>query len=429
MSSPTFANARLQDVIAGDSHWLATAQRVAVFGLKAFIGAWLCQGMFGVLGGLGFLGSIAVIGWTYRLMQRSALKTWWGKSDAWNDGVRFQTFATSDPEFRTFLTWPNWILRQQFLATRRHRRGNPGLFGRAYLLFRDLTHSLALNFRLGARAILCTWTVTLIPMLLWIFAWHQGWDNSFNKGYEQAAIGPGTYFLGIFLFIGVMFYLPMAQARQAVSGNWRAFFHFKAVRHLIRRRWFFCLVLAGLYALAGLPVMAAESAIYFLGNNNPAIEDLNALELYHYLNAYLFWICLLVIFPAFVFLRLAAARIYASAMREAIESGDADKARPSEFEGNAFRALGIAERPRRERSLPTRFVLWTGSLSGRVTAAILCAFLWFAFAVQPVVQQFIIAQPGLKGFLNRPLVQLPWFHRVPKHLADEAAEVRARANL
>jgi len=137
-------------------------------------------------------------------------------------------------------------------------------------------------------------------------------------------------------------------------------------------------------------------------------------------------ICLLVVFPAFVFLRLAAARIYASALREAIESGDADKARPSEFEGNAFRALGIAERPRRERSLPTRFVLWTGSLSGRVTAAILCAILWFTFAVQPVVQQFIIAQPGLKGFLNRPLVQLPWFHRVPKHLADEAAKLRAQ---
>ncbi len=425
MSSPTFANARLQDVIAGDTNWIATTRRVAAFALKAMVGAWFCQGMFGLLGGLNFLGAIVVIGWTYRLMQRSALKAWWKRSDSWNDGVRFQSFATSDPEFRPFLTWPNWILRQQFLTTRRYRREKPGFLGQAYLLARDLTHSLAFNFRLGARALLCTWTVTLIPMLLWQFAWHLGWDNSFNKGYEQAAIGPATYFLGIFLFIGIMFYLPMAQARQAVSGNWRAFFHFKAVRHLIRRRWFFCFVLAGLYALAGLPVMAAEAAIYFLGNNNPALDALNDLEAYRYLNVYLFWISLLVIFPAFVFLRLIAARIYASAMREAIESGDADKARPSEFESNAFRTLGIGERPKRERSLPTRFVLWTGSTGGRITAAILCAFLWFAFTVQPVVQQFFIYQPALKGYLNRPLVQLPWFHRVPKQLAQDAAKLRA----
>jgi hypothetical protein len=424
MSSPTFANARLQDVIAGDTNWLATSRRVAAFVLKSLVGAWFCQGMFGFLGGLNFLGAVVVIGWTYRLMQRSALKAWWRRSDSWNDGVRFQSFATSDPEFRPFLTWPNWMLRQQLLTTRSHRRGNPGLLGRTYLLLRDLTHSLTLNFRIGARSILCTWTVTLIPMLLWAFAWHQGWDNSFNKGYEQAAVGPATYFLGIFLFIGVMFYLPMAQARQAVSGNWRAFFHFKAVRHLIRRRWFFCFILAGLYALAGLPVMAAESAIYFLGNNNPALENLGSLELYQYLNRYLFWISLLIILPAFVLLRLVAARIYASAMREAIESGDADKVRPSEFESNAFRALGIAERPKREHSLPTRFVIWTGSLGGRITAAILCAFIWFAFTIQPVVHTFIIIQPGLKGFLNRPLVQLPWFYRVPKQLAQDAGRTR-----
>ncbi len=424
MSSPTFANARLQDVIAGDTRWIDTARRVVSFVVKGLVGAWLCQGMFGFLGGLNFLGAVVVIGWTYRLMQRTALRTWWKRSDSWNDGVRFQTFATSDAEFRPFLTWPNWFVRQQFFLTRRHRKAKAGPFGSALRLFRDLTHSLALNFRIGARGILCTWTVTLIPMLLWVFAWAQGFDNSFNKGYEQAAFGPATYFLGIFLFIAAMFYLPMAQARQAVSGNWRAFFHFKAVRHLVRRRWFICFVLAGLYALVGLPIMAAESALYFLGNNNPAVEALSDLEAYHYLQGYLFWISLLVIFPAFVFLRLVAARIYASAMREAIESGDAEKVRPSEFESDAFRALGISERPKRERSLPTRFVLWTGSLSGRVTAAILCAFLWFAFTVQPVVQTFIIIQPGLKGLLNRPLVQLPWFYRVPKQLAEDAGRSR-----
>ena len=42
-----------------------------------------------------------------------------------------------------------------------------------------------------------TWVLTLVPSLLMLFSWEAGWDNSFNKGYEQAAIGPTTGTLGI----------------------------------------------------------------------------------------------------------------------------------------------------------------------------------------------------------------------------------------
>ena len=218
-----------------------------------------------------------------------------------------------------------------------------------------------------------------------------------------------------------MFYLPIAQARQAVSGDWRAFFHFKAIRNLIKRRWFFCFVLAGLYAVVSIPVMFSKSAIYFIGTD-PKVEAMTAVEQLQHLNNYLFTVSLFIVFPAFVFLRLVAARIYASSLREAVKSGDAEQARLSEFESDAFRTLGISERPQKERALPTRFVLWTGSLSGRITAGILCFLIWFAFAFQPVMQQFFIYQPGGKGYLNHPLVQLPYFHFVPSALVEAAAD-------
>jgi len=39
------------------------------------------------------LGALAVIGWTYRLMQRSVLKQWWKASAASTHGDRFESFA------------------------------------------------------------------------------------------------------------------------------------------------------------------------------------------------------------------------------------------------------------------------------------------------------------------------------------------------
>ncbi len=419
---PTYANARLQDVISGDAGIMRRLKKALAFVVKALVGAWLVQGMFGAFGALNFVGAVIVIGWTSRLMQRHALHIWWKHSQPWNEGVRFQTFVGSEEELRDHLTRPNWSLRQQFLAHLRSEEHEKRTRTRkATFILGSLFVSLWRNLKIGAQVIFCTWVVTLVPVMLWQFAWTHGWEISFTKGYEHSAVGFSTWLLGTILFIGVMFYLPVAQARQAVSGDWKAFFHFKAVRHLIKRRWFFCFILAGLYALVSIPVMWAKSAIYFIGNNNPTVEAMTAVEQLQFLNNYLFIVSLFIVLPAFVFLRIVATKIYASSLREAVKTGDAEKARLSEFESNAFRALGVNERPQKERALPTRFVLWTGSLTGRITTAVLCFFIWFSFAFQPVVQQFFIYQPGGKGYLNHPLVQLPFFHFVPGELEKAAA--------
>ena len=71
--------------------------------------------------------------------------------------------------------------------------------------------SFVLNVKLGVGAIFNTWVLTLPACGLWLFAWYDGWNNSFTKGYEQAGVGPGTELLGVGLFIAAMLYVPMAQ--------------------------------------------------------------------------------------------------------------------------------------------------------------------------------------------------------------------------
>jgi len=421
-SATTYANARLQDVIAGDAGWMLKLRRGFSFVIKSLIGAWFCQGMYGALGALNFLGSLVVIGWTYRLMQRHALKTWWKNSQPWNEGMRFQTFVATDDVFRHHLYWPNFFLRQNFFQHLKSVEFEKLTFLRKIrFVASSLFRSLGRNFTTGARAIFSTWIITAIPVILLQVAWHQGWDNSFNKGYEQASIGPITFFSGILLFAATMFYVPMAQARQAVTGEWRAFFHFKTVRQVIRRRWFACFLLAALYAVFTLPVFAAKGAIYGMGNKE-AITALSPLQQWEWLNGYLFNSSLFILLPAFVTVRILASGIYASAIREIVKSGEAASIKLSAFESDTFRALEIHERPQNERSLPTRFILWTGSLTGRIVTGFLCFWLWVAVAFQPAMQQFFVYHSGLKGYLNHPLVQMPWFHYVPDALSIAAGK-------
>ena len=226
----------------------------------------------------------------------------------------------------------------------------------------------------------------IVPGLMWMFTWKGGWNNSFHSGYEQAFEYSSRYIFGMLVFVAVMFYLPMAQARQAVTGIWRSFFDFRSVRQVIRRRWLGCLILAGLYAIISVPVTVLTFLPYFIGKDNEAFLDLTALELLPILHRYMFLACLIV-FPAFVFLRLVAARLYASAVREALQDGQLE---PLGFENVGVEKLHIdVPDPRPERSAPTRFILWTGSLSGRITAGLLAVVVWLGFAFQIIVGQFV----------------------------------------
>lgn len=339
---------------------------------------------FGALMCMSPPGSIVAVGWALRRAGATARAEW----------------ADDDtPPIR-----PNWVvgaggLRAAWLAG--SSRG--GLVPRARSTIAAAFCSLATNFRVGLSSLLTVWTVTLPGCVLWLFAWYDGWNNSFTKGYENAGVGPVTGLLGTALFIASMMYVPMAQARHAATGDWRTFFRFRIVWRLARQCRLRYLGLAALYAATALPVMVLKTAPMLFTQLNDAWEPISSAEAREILDGYFFKACL-VVFPLFVLLRVVGARVYAIAARNAVVSGRIGAGELHPVEAEALRAQA-GSTPRRRRGDRAVTVVWLAAL----------AAIWFAFVAQIFVSEFLNYHPGV-GWLNQPTAQAPWFHYMPAHL-------------
>jgi len=446
--------------------------------VKFFWGIILCQSV---------LGALAVVGWTYRLMQRSVLKQWWKLSVSSAKAGSFAAFVASNARTGEHVHWPNWFLAQNFRGTICRREGsethskqqrqiqgsplrmiqptpNPtpegnwpsasercsppsagqGVgsenrydrgdsvspsrsFGRyPWTILKALGQSLWMNVRLGVQGVFNTWVLTLPACVLMLFGWYDGWNNSFNKGYEQFLVGPGISWLGIMLFIAAMIYSPMAQARQAVTGKWRSFYQFRLVWSLVRRRWLACFGLAMLYALCSVPMLILGSIVMFLPNINPKLADLTPAQTIQVLNTYFFWSALFV-FPAFVLLRLVAAHIYGTALLKAVQTGAVLQDALAESEWQTLHRLELLQvQPPRVRHPVLRIVTWAGTRAGRITFGFLTGLIWFVFIVQLYITQFFNYR-GAQIWLSQPLVHLPWFHHMPAALKNPWGDFLAAA--
>jgi len=363
--------------------------KAVVFSWKFLVGMVCCQSL---------LFSFMLVGWTYRFMQRVALKAWWKDSGS----------PTPLPDFlagHEHLLWPNWIVHQNFRQAFRTQK------------FKALFHSLWLNFRLGVAGAFNTLVLTLPGCALMLFGWYDGWNNSFNKGYEQFSVGPATSWFGIFLFAAAMLYVPMAQARQAITGEWRAFYNWRLVWRLVRLRWLQSLGIAAVYVLVSLPILFLRAGAPYLQGKAAKLsaEQLMALpheQIAQSLDRYYFW-CALLILPTFVFVRWFAARNYAAGVAIAIRKGIIAAFGLSDFERGALKQLNMLEpAPTAARHILLRMAarIWRfGLRSAAVTAIFL---VWLIYVFELYVCQFIHNIPGV-GWLNHCLVQLPWFHFVP----------------
>jgi hypothetical protein len=259
--------------------------------------------------------------------------------------------------------------------------------------------------------------LTLPGCALMLFGWYDGWNNSFNKGYEQFAVGPATSWFGIFIFAAAMLYVPMAQARQAITGEWRSFYQWRLVWRLVRLRWLPSLGIAAVYALVSFPILVLRAGAPYLQGKATKMtaEQLMALphdQVVQSLNRYYFW-CALLILPAFVFVRWLAARNYAAGTAIAIKTGLIAAFGLSDFERGALARLNMLEpAPALPRHILLRLAARTWRFGLR-TAAMTAVFLvWLIYVFELYVCQFFHYIPGV-GWLNHCLVQLPWFHFIP----------------
>ena len=221
----------------------------------------------------------------------------------------------------------------------------------------------AANIRVGLTAGIGLYLLTLPFTLAWFGAWWAGWDNSFNKGYEQAAIGPLVWGLATLISLPILAHLPMALGHMATKGRFAAFFEWREIRSLATRAGPRLVWLAMLSVLASVPFFALRALPVFIEGLVPGFADMTLTEQSQVAR----WFMLVgaaLTFTSAAFLKHRAAVIYAHAL-----------ARPA-------RRFGV---------------LWV----------LLASAIWAMLPVLLAIGQFLNYSPVY--WISHPLLHLPWF--------------------
>lgn len=133
---------------------------------------------------------------------------------------------------------------------------------------------LAANIRAGLFALVALLAWTLPFTLLWLGAWWAGWENSFNKGYEQAFVGPSVFLFAAFLAALILPALPLMLAHVATEDRLSAAFELRRLCGLIAQAGWRIPALSILTTLFAVPFFAARGLITTSGDWAAWIEDL-----------------------------------------------------------------------------------------------------------------------------------------------------------
>ena len=286
--------------------------------------------------------AVVVLGWLMRLMHRE---------EAF---ARARLAGRHRIEPRPVL--PNWI----------------GGEGEAGGWLSRLCGSAVANVRHGLAAALTVFIGTAPFTVLWLLSWWGGWENSFNKGYEQAWVGPTIGLIGTAFALPLLAYQPMALAHQAAQGTVRAYFDFATVLRLIRSVIWRYLGLSILIVAAAVAVLVAKAAPVFIEHWRPGFMDRDSEAVQAFANSYKFWMSALVL-ALLMFVRRASARLHARATHNLTQQGQS-------------------------RS-------WIGFGAGVLQVVLLMA-IWFALVVQIYIGQFF--NHHWFAWINVPILGLPW---------------------
>ncbi len=168
-----------------------------------------------------------------------------------------------------------WITRATAAAARGAPRPGWVLGPRGAGLAGRLLGGLAGNIRDGVVALagLSLWT---LPFgLVWLGAWWAGWENSFNKGYEQAFVGPLVFLAGLLVALPALTLLPMAAAHGAAEGRLSAYAELRTVLRRARIAGWRGLALALLTLAAAVPLFGYTALPVFVEALVPGFATLD----------------------------------------------------------------------------------------------------------------------------------------------------------
>ncbi|MDJ0824583.1 MAG: DUF4013 domain-containing protein [Rhodobacter sp.] len=267
-----------------------------------------------------------------------------------------------------------WLMRRMRVSTLRRRGQSPPLPGwilgpRSAGWPTSLLGGLAANIREGAAAVISLSLATLPFSFPWLLAWWAGWDNSFNKGYEQAFAGPALFFFGIAIFLAVMIHLPMALAHQAATSRWLAVFELREVRRSVRHTGWGHVLFAFTTVFFALPLFASRGLPVFVEGIIPGFADFTPEHVQQVENAARLAVAAYV-FASYWWLRTWSARLYAAAQKRA-EAGQ------------------------------------TPARTARAVCTLALIAIWFALVVLIVVAQFL--NHSWWAWALHPAFGLPWY--------------------
>ncbi len=205
--------------------------------------------------------AVLVVGWIFRAMRNQIFRGLCNQSVQVTDGTTIALagiHGINEPERilpRWVLGGPQAIPHQESSLSRTDRA-----FGWLRRTIARGIGSFFANLNWGLRALFCTYIVTIPACFLWLGSWYDGWNTSFNKGYEQAFVGLQTGLGAHLLFIGAMLYVPMAWGHFAATGRLRSFFQVGFVSRLIWQNAGALMLLAAIVAVLNLPVAALRAA-------------------------------------------------------------------------------------------------------------------------------------------------------------------------
>jgi hypothetical protein len=116
-------------------------------------------------------------------------------------------------------------------------------------------------------------------------------------------------------------------------------------------------------------------------------------------------------------LRLIGGWIYAGGILRLLGKGLISKDDLGPAERDALRMLQLVDGlPMKPYGRFVRVAAWFATRTGRALSIFMLIILWFVFVATTVyIGEFLHFHP-LSGWLNQPLVQLPYFRYVPGHL-------------
>ncbi len=339
-----------------------------------------------------------VSGWMTRYMRHRTIRVWAGKS-----APDLADAFYKDPQTAHYGYWPRWTSMSERPETDAVR---VGLFKYIWRTIKGFFVALKNNYKLGLLVLFNTWLLTLPFAVMWFLMWWAGWDLVYNRSYEENIFPFAASILSVFAFSLVMLYLPIAQARQAVHGNWRSFFEIKTIRIIAKHVRFRLLLLSLFFALGSLGVMAGTKVfilffedIYGVDTRN--IEALKEPLFLHY--------CIVIgcFYLGLFLLKRMNAKIYAIGLMKALSSGALGKDDLSAFERDIlFDKLGFQAATPKQRHIAVRVLLWPLARFRNLSLALLTFTLWGMFVFTIYFGQF--ATLHHTDWLNHPLIQMPY---------------------